>query len=319
MRAARPARTIEHVFASDPAELVRNGIATLAREDRRSWPAAAHTERLLELRELQERLDAEMVRCVAGWDAAAAWAEGTALGPKSWLASRARMTRPEADRLLKSARLVRDHEGTAAALAAGEVTARQVESLAVAARQRGDAYAQHETTLLHAARTVEVQDFPRFTCRWRELADDERSARDAAFAFERRGFTLSPTIGGGVLSGFAPASSRGGSDAWSACATTTASSPVAGSRRSGATCTTSVTGATAARRTSTTWRCSVVATTWPATKAAGSSPVVPMASPWRRDRAGSQGRGSARPARAASCDGAGRVSAQTSTAARRSS
>jgi len=190
------------VFASDPAELVRNGIATLAREDRRSWPAAAHTERLLELRELQERLDAEMVRCVAGWDAAAAWAEGTALGPKSWLASRARMTRPEADRLLKSARLVRDHEGTAVALAAGEVTARQVESLAVAARQRGDAYAQHETTLLHAARTVEVQDFPRFTCRWRELADDERSARDAAFAFARRGFTLSPTIGGSALSGF---------------------------------------------------------------------------------------------------------------------
>jgi hypothetical protein len=65
---------------------------------------------------------------------------------------------------------VRDHEGTAAALAAGEVTARQVESLAVAARQRGDAYAQHETTLLHAARTVEVQDFPRFTRRWCELA-----------------------------------------------------------------------------------------------------------------------------------------------------
>src|SRR6185437_10009078 len=43
---------------------------------------------------------------------------------------------------------------------------------------------------------------PRFTRRWRELADDERSARDAAFAFERRGFTLSPTIGGSVLSGF---------------------------------------------------------------------------------------------------------------------
>jgi Domain of unknown function (DUF222)/HNH endonuclease len=190
------------VFASDPAELVRNGLATLASEDRRSWSAAAHSERLLELRELQERLDAEMVRCVADWDAAAAWAEGTALGPKSWLASRARMTRPEADRLLKSARLVRDHEATARALAGGAVSARHVEALAVAAHQRADLYAEYEVQLLEAAGTVDAQDFPTFARRWRELVDDDRSARDAGFAFERRGFTLSPTTGGSVVSGF---------------------------------------------------------------------------------------------------------------------
>ncbi len=190
------------MFDPDPAELVRGGLAALAHEDRRSWSAAARTERLLELRELQERLDAEIIRCVADWDAAAAWSEGSALGPISWLASRARMTRPEAGRLVTSARLVRECEGTAAALAAGEVTARQVEALAVAAHQRADAYAQHEATLLEAARTVEVQDFPTFTRRWRELADDERSARDAAFAFERRGLTISRTMGGSVVSGF---------------------------------------------------------------------------------------------------------------------
>jgi Domain of unknown function (DUF222) len=188
------------MFVSDPAELVRNSIATLASEDRRSWSAAAHTERLLELRELQERLDAEMVRCVADWDAAA-WAEGTALGPKSWLASRARMTRPEADRLHKSARLVRDHEATARALAGGAVSARHVEALAVAAHPRADLYAEYEVQLLEAAGTVDAQDFPIFARRWRDLVDDDRSARDAAFAFERRGFTLSPTIGGSVVNG----------------------------------------------------------------------------------------------------------------------
>jgi hypothetical protein len=190
------------MFAPDPAELVRNGLAALAAEDRGSWSGAARTKRLLELRALQERLDAEMIRCVAGWDAAAAWAEDSALGPTSWLASRARMTRPEASRLVSSARLVREHDATADALAAGEVSPRQVDALALAARQRADAYAEHEGTLLEAARTVEVQDFPIFTRRWRALADDERSARDAAFAYERRGLTLSPTIGGSVVGGF---------------------------------------------------------------------------------------------------------------------
>jgi hypothetical protein len=186
----------------DPAGLIRDGLIALSAEDRRSWSAAAHTERLLALRELQERVDAEMVRCVAGWDAAAAWAEGTARGPKSWLASCARMTHAEADRLLTSARLVRDHEATARALADGVISARHVEALAVSARQRADLYAEYEVQLLEAARTVEVQDFPNVTRRWRELVDDDRSARDAAFAFARRGFTLSPTIGGSVVSGF---------------------------------------------------------------------------------------------------------------------
>jgi hypothetical protein len=56
--------------------------------------------------------------------------------------------------------------------------------------------------LLDAARTVEARDFVKVTRRWREFADDEESRRDAAFAFDRRGITLSPTTGGSVVSGF---------------------------------------------------------------------------------------------------------------------
>jgi hypothetical protein len=147
-------------------------------------------------------LEAEIIRCVATWDAAADWAVEPGHGPRSWLASKAQMTRPAAGRLLESARLVREHDATARALAAGDVSTPQVGALATAARQRADAYAEHEHTLLEAARTVEVQDFPIYTRRWRELADDEQSARDAAFAFDRRAFTISPTIGGSVVRGF---------------------------------------------------------------------------------------------------------------------
>src|SRR4051794_30143719 len=71
------------MFASDAVELVRERLARLATEDRRAWTGPAQTQRLLELRQLQESLDAEVVRCVGDWDAAAAWAESPGLGPKS--------------------------------------------------------------------------------------------------------------------------------------------------------------------------------------------------------------------------------------------
>ena len=74
--------------------------------------------------------------------------------------------------------------------------------LAEVAHRRDDLYAEHEDTLLETAKTVEVLDFPAVTRRWATLADDELARRHAAFGFERRGFTLSPTAGGSAVSGF---------------------------------------------------------------------------------------------------------------------
>ena len=65
-----------------------------------------------------------------------------------------------------------------------------------------DLYAEHEVTLVEAAKAVEVLDFAALTRRWATLADDVQARDDANFAFERRGFTLSPTIGGSAVSGF---------------------------------------------------------------------------------------------------------------------
>ena len=187
---------------SDPLDLIREGLARLAAEDRSAWSPAARSDRLLELQGLAERVDAEAIRCAAAWDAVAAWAEDSVLGPRSWLASRASMTDSAANRLLRSARLLRDHDHTAEALAAGDITVAHVHALATAAHERAAAFTEHETTLVEAARTVEPRDFTTVTRRWRELADDEQSRRDAAFAFERRGLHVSPTTGGSVLSGF---------------------------------------------------------------------------------------------------------------------
>jgi proteasome accessory factor C len=103
---------------------------------------------------------------------------------------------------VKTARFVARHPQTAKALDAGDIAVPHVEMLAAVAHRRDDLYDEYETVLLDAATTVEVQDFPRVTRRWASLADDELARRDAGFAFDQRGFTLSPTTTGSALSGF---------------------------------------------------------------------------------------------------------------------
>ena len=173
----------------------------LAAEDRSTWSGGARLARLVEVRAAQERLDAELLRLVADCDAVDAWNEAC-LGPVSWLAAHAGVVRGAAARLVRTARFLRRHERTAKALDVGDVSVPHVEMLAAAAHRRDALYAEHETVLLDAAATVEVQDFPKVTRQWTSLADDELARRESAFAFDRRGFTLSPTTHGAGLSGF---------------------------------------------------------------------------------------------------------------------
>ena len=187
--------------SADPVELIRSGLAALAAEDRSAWSAAARADRLIEFRAVQERLDAAVVRGVADCDSVAAW-EKDALGPVAWLAAKTAMVRYSAARLLRAARLIAAHEGTAEALAEGTISVPHVELLAAAAHRRQDLYAEHEEMLLATAAAVEVQDFPAVTRRWAHYADDVLARDDAHFGFARRGITLSPTSGGSVVSGF---------------------------------------------------------------------------------------------------------------------
>jgi Domain of unknown function (DUF222) len=190
------------MFGNDPMDVVRVDWSAVAGEDRSSWSAAARSGRLFELLELQERVDAEVVRCAAEWDAVSAWAEDAALSAPAWLAARAPVTRPAAARLMRTARLVREHDTTARALAAGDVTVAHVEVLASVAHGRTELYAEHEETLLNAAGALVPDDLVTVARRWRELADHELARADAAAAFERRHLHVSPIMGGGVLDGF---------------------------------------------------------------------------------------------------------------------
>jgi hypothetical protein len=176
-------------------------VDALAGEDRTTWSGGARLARLVEVRAVQERLDAEVLRLVSDCDAVNAWGE-TGLGAVSWLAAHARLVRGAAARLVRTARFLRRHERTAKALDAGDLTVPHVEQLAAAARRREVLYERDETVLLDAAAIVEVQDFPVALRTWTTLADDELARRDAAFGFDRRELTLSPTTGGSVVGGF---------------------------------------------------------------------------------------------------------------------
>jgi len=85
---------------SDPLDLVREGLDRLAAEDRSSWSAATRTDRLIELRVVQERIDREVLRAVADCDAVDAWQEA-ALGGVSWLATKTGLVRNAAAGLFR--------------------------------------------------------------------------------------------------------------------------------------------------------------------------------------------------------------------------
>src|SRR3954454_20250156 len=99
----------------DPLDHIRNGLVALAAEDRSSWSAATRTDRLIELRAVQERIDAETLRAVAECDAVDAWQE-SALGGVSWLASKTGLVRSVAAGVLRTARFLSRHEQSAKAL-----------------------------------------------------------------------------------------------------------------------------------------------------------------------------------------------------------
>jgi hypothetical protein len=173
-------------------------IADLSADDLAGRPTAELSARLVELAALSERVQAELVRTAAQWDATAAWAEDGALSGASWLAVRTRMTRADAVRLIRTGRLVQANDATAEALAAAVVSAPRVELLATVARGREELYADHEDGLLRAAEALAADDFAILARRWRSMADDELAREDAFEVFERRHLHVSSTLFGTV-------------------------------------------------------------------------------------------------------------------------
>jgi hypothetical protein len=167
-------------------------------------PDVVLSERVLELSAALERVQAELLCAVAVWEAKGAWQADGAVDPRAWLSSRARMTKQEAHRVVRSARLMQRHDRTAKAVASGTVTPSQVDALAdAAANGRDELYAEHEEQLLDAAATVAPRDFGLVAKRWRIVADDVLARRDANSIYDRRHVVCAQTFAGaGMVNAF---------------------------------------------------------------------------------------------------------------------
>ncbi len=171
-------------------------VKELAGEDRAGWPGSAHSDRLAGLLGVRERFEVQVVRAVAGWDGAQAWALDGAVTPVSWLMARFPITRADARQLVTLGSLYHRYPQIAGALDGGEITLVHLRLMARAERNRVAAFEACADAVLEAALRMETLDeFAGFVAEWVTLVDDREPADDTRRGwFTRKGF-------GGLASG----------------------------------------------------------------------------------------------------------------------
>lgn len=136
----------------DPVAELAVSIKEVAAEDRAGWGGLALADRVLGLAQASERLTVEVIRGLAAWDGAGAWALDGALSPTGWLVHRLAVTEAEARGLVKIAALYRRFDGVAAALDGGEIDVAHARVLKNAAAGRDEAFAACAAGLVGLAR-----------------------------------------------------------------------------------------------------------------------------------------------------------------------
>ena len=135
------------------AEL-RVGVKDLAAEDRAGWVPLALSDRVRDLVGLIEAMQVELVRGLACWDRATAWAEDGAVTAVAWLKANSVLTGPEASGLVRLARLYAQHRCVAAALDGGDLTLAKARLLARAEKNREGLFAECVDGFVDLARTL---------------------------------------------------------------------------------------------------------------------------------------------------------------------
>ncbi|MGA9595885.1 MAG: DUF222 domain-containing protein, partial [Acidimicrobiia bacterium] len=152
---------------------------------------------------IQERLDAEVLRLTGEWDRDRAWEIDGALSPRAWLTHRAPVTNTEAGKLVKQARLVREHHTLAAALSKGTITTAHVDTISrVVSTDREPLLQDHAKVLIEQAQQLPLTDFTLVMRQWAALADDQLAREEFAQKWERRHLHASVGLDGWVTGDF---------------------------------------------------------------------------------------------------------------------
>jgi hypothetical protein len=185
--AMRPVDTaVDDLAAMDPAEL--------------DGHHAAHM--LVELRRVQARLDAVAARLADRVDATRPWADHGYRSTATWLASSDNTSLDDARGRVRLARRLGTMPATAAALAAGDITAAHAQRLAgLNGPATAAAFAEAEAFLVGQARSMRWADFTNACTYWARAARDDQPDPDRA-DHEHRYISLTNGLRGtGLLSG----------------------------------------------------------------------------------------------------------------------
>jgi len=164
--------------------------------DRSDWSATAQSALLVELLQAQERLAALITGVAGQWDRDKCWAADDALSPVSWLVHRIPMTNTDATILVRTARHVVQHDATAKALEAGDISAVHATIIGRAVRHRESLYPEHEDTILDAARQLAPTAFRDVMRYWGSCADDQLGRGNARGELDGNYLDLTRTFGG---------------------------------------------------------------------------------------------------------------------------
>jgi len=175
---------------------IRESIEAWAAVDQSGWSAQARSADLVEMLETRERLDVAIQQRVGAWDRDQCWAADDALSPVSWLVHRIPMTNTDATILVRTARHVVQHDATAKALDAGDISAVHATIIGRAVRHRESLYPEHEDTILDAARQLPPTAFRDVMRYWGSCADDQLARGNARGNLDGNYLDLTRTFGG---------------------------------------------------------------------------------------------------------------------------
>ncbi|MFN8035948.1 MAG: DUF222 domain-containing protein [Acidimicrobiia bacterium] len=136
--------------------------------------------RVVRLLAQRERIEAELLGSLGECLADGSWAADAGIGPLTpvaWLVHRGELLRGDAIRLVRSARLCRDHEPIGSSLASRRIRTDHVHTLARVQRHRKKLFAEHVDTLVDAAESVGTTAFQTVARRWAAYADDQIESR----------------------------------------------------------------------------------------------------------------------------------------------
>ena len=161
--------------------------------------AAELNAMMRELEQVQRRLAAVTAELTGAWDAACAWYDDGAASGATWLRTAAKLDDESATRGVRMGRSLRAMPATAAALAAGEISADQAWMLVRARTARTTwAFERDETLLVGKATDPELsmRAFRRTVQYWKLGADADGWDRHAARQQDQRGAHLSQSFDG---------------------------------------------------------------------------------------------------------------------------